>query len=125
MLTVPPSLSFGVGWVLFLLLSFFIRDVSKHHQEGRVSFARLSFNLSRFARHLRQNHPKGPWHVGDHDRIIAHLAAYPLALGKPYDNKAIKLLLHAQDVVDIETAAVPHYHCLIDGRPVVLRCHRA
>lgn len=143
MFNVPSSLSFGVGWALFLLLSFFVREASKHRLDGRLAFAKLSFTLRRAARHLRQNYGKDDkhptWHHGDHDRIIAHLVAYPLAFifspfsstslsdnddkidndelqsrmkSKATNDELLHLLLHHDDVRDIYDAPMPYLKCM-------------
>lgn len=110
-LTLPASLAFGIGWALFLLLSFFISQASKHHHEGRAALAKLSFVLRRGARHLRQNYPKQTWHQGDHDRIIALLVAYPLAFCNR-NHPGLSYLLHQNDIDDIQKSPVPYYHCM-------------
>lgn len=79
-LSVSKSVTHGVGWGLFALLSFFIADSAKRFFKGQKIFFEIRALLSRLVRNLCQLYPEGTWHPGDHDRIIAHIAAFPIAL---------------------------------------------
>lgn len=79
-LSVSKSVTYGVGSSLFALLAFFIADSEKRYFNGQHTLHLIAADLVRLVRHLRQGYPEGMWHPGDHDRIVGHLVAYPIAL---------------------------------------------
>lgn len=114
-LSVSPSVSYGVGWALFVLLGFFIREASARYHEAQVTIHHLGGKLRLLLRTIRQNYPRGTWHRGDYERIVAHIAAYPIVLKMVLRNEreAAQLtpFLDERDVNDIVNAPNMHVHC--------------
>lgn len=114
-LSVSPSITYGVGWALFVLLGFFITESSKRFFEAQKSIGNIGAQLQRVVRCLRQGYPKGSFHQGDYDRIIAHLIALPIALKmmlrSERDASQLKHVLHSDDVADTIRSSGMHTHC--------------
>lgn len=105
----------GIGWALFVLLGLYIREANKRYFKAQVSIQRACASLKRVVRVVRQCYPAGMWHADDHDRIMAHLVAYPVALKMTLRRERsadqLKPLLHPNDVIDAVSADLVHLHC--------------
>lgn len=114
-LNVPSSVSSGVGWALFVLLGFFIREASKRYRDAQVMLSKSGSHLCQIARAIRQAYPPGLWHHGDLERIGAHLVAAPIALKMVLrgerDREQLKHILHPDDVTDLINTAPMYLHC--------------
>ncbi|KAI0558539.1 Bestrophin/UPF0187 [Gracilaria domingensis] len=115
-LSVSSSVSYGVGWALFVLLGFFIREASNRYFEAQVHWTYIGGNLRQTARQFRQNYPQGTWHDGDISRIAAHLIAYPIALKMALrgerERAQLEGILHDNDLDDVLDADMMHCHCM-------------
>lgn len=115
-LSVSSSISYGVGWALFVLLGFFIREASNRYWDAQVNWSIIGAILRQIARHIRQTYPQGTWHEGDIDRIIAHLVAYPIALKMMLrgEREAMQFdgILHKEDIDDVLNSDSFHTHCM-------------
>lgn len=113
---VSSSVTFGIGWALFVLLGFYIREASSRYIQAQTSVHRTGGMLCRMVRVVRQVFPLNTWHEGDRDRIIAHLLAYPLALKMSLrgerDVELLKVVLHERDAEDVVSAKSMHFHCM-------------
>lgn len=111
------SILSSVGWALFILLAFFISEASARYQEPLQAWNKLSHHLQQLVRQLAQVYPPGTWHPGDTDRILAHLAVYPIALKMHLrgekDSDFLSLFLHEHDVQDVLNSPLGmHIHCM-------------
>lgn len=115
-LNVSPTVVNGVGWALFVLLSLYIREASQRYEAAQAAIQRASAALKRVVRVVRQVYPRGTWHEGDIDRILAHLVAYPIALKmtlrRERDSEQLLPLLHTDDVSEIIRADLVHLQCM-------------
>lgn len=113
---VSPSVTYSVGWALFVVFSLFIRAASIRYREGQLSVQNCGNGLRTVLRIIYQSYPYGTWHDGDMDRIAAHAIAYPIALKmslrRERDPEQLRPLLHTDDVMDVITADSMHHHCL-------------
>lgn len=114
-LNVSSTVAYGVGWALFVLLSLYIREASQRYEGAQIAVQRACAALKRVVRVVRQGYPRGTWHAGDHDRILAHLVAQPVALKmtlrRERDSSQLLPLLHRTDVDDVLAADVVHLQC--------------
>lgn len=114
-LNVSSSVSYGVGWALFVLLGFFIREASGRFQEAHLSIATVGLHLANLLRQIRQAYPAGTWHDGDLDRIVAHLVAFPIALKMALrgerEAEQLDMILTPEDLEDVLEADSMHLHC--------------
>lgn len=114
-LSMSPSISYSLGWALFVLLAFFIREALIRYHEGQVSILTIGFELRSLQRAILQGYPSGTWHDGDYDRIFAHLFSYPIALKMflrgERDSKQLSLFLHPKDIEDLLKSEYMHIHC--------------
>lgn len=114
-INVPSSITFTLGWALFVLLGFFIREASNRYQEGQYAIHSAGCFLRQVIRILQQLYPAGTWHEGDMDRVVAHIVAYPIALKMTLrserERAQLDQLLHEDDVTDVLNANVMHIHC--------------
>eukprot|EP00737_Agarophyton_chilense_P002425 gb/GEZJ01002761.1/.p1 GENE.gb/GEZJ01002761.1/~~gb/GEZJ01002761.1/.p1 ORF type:complete len:1440 (-),score=182.28 gb/GEZJ01002761.1/:2957-7276(-) len=115
-LSVSSSVSYGVGWALFVLLGFFIREASNRYWEAQLDWVKVGGLLRQLARQVRQNYPPGTWHEGDISRIASHLIAYPIALKMTLrderERKQLEGILHEKDIDDVIKADLMHNHCM-------------
>lgn len=115
-LNVSPTVSLGVGWALFVLLGFYVREASSRYYDAQCALHRTGVVLRRVVRAVRQCYPAGTWHVGDRERILAHLVAYPIALKMSLraerDPSALQVILHEKDADDVVRSDCMHAHCL-------------
>lgn len=114
-LNVSSSVWYGVGWALFVLLGFFIRESSNRCRHSQLMFLSVGNRLQEIVRHLRQIYPLGTWHPGDRERIMSHLVAYPIALKMSLRNEReasqLHHILHPDDLNDVLNADSMHLHC--------------
>lgn len=114
-LNVTSSVSYYVGWALFILLGFFIRESSTRFRDSQVLLFDIDVRLRQVIRSLRQAYPPNSWHPGDLDRIAAHLVAYPIALKMHLrderDASQLRPILHSADLTDVINADLMHIHC--------------
>lgn len=115
-LVISSSISYGVGWALFVLLGFFIREASNRYWEAQVDWVLMAGHLREIICHLRQGYPERTWHNGDLGRIAAHVIAYPIVLKMSIrgerEHKQLRGILHNSDIRDILTAFSMHRYCL-------------
>lgn len=118
-INVPSSLNFGVGWALFFLLSFLLRQSVNRHRSAYLLLHRIGTTTRRLVRTIRQNYDRGSWHDGDHERMFSHLIAYPIALKMSLrkehlkrDPKQLDYLLGGDDLKDVLASDVMHLHCM-------------
>lgn len=104
-LNVPSSVTYGVGWALFVLLAFFIREATNRYRSACGAIHLLETKIKYFLRDIIYNYPEGTWHPGDIDRIARHLVAYPIALKMAIRNECeqeqLSPILHPADVDDV------------------------
>lgn len=114
-INVSSSISYGVGWALFVLLGFFIREASARYNEAQTSLEKVSGLLRQTLRKIRLLYPVNAWHSGDLDRMAAHLVAYPIALKmtlrKEREREQLESILHPDDLSDVLSADLMHAHC--------------
>lgn len=115
-LVISGSIIYAVGWALFVLLGFFIREASNRYWEALLQWHNLSAYLYQIVRHLKQIYPPGTWHTGDLERIISHLVAYPICLkmhlrGERHRDQ-LEMILDEKDVDDVVSADFMHLHCM-------------
>lgn len=113
---VPSSVVHGVGWALFILLGFFVREAAARHREAAIALDKIAGLIPQTVRQLRQAYHRVKWHEGDRDRIVGHLVAYPIALKMELrgEREAAQLdgVLSDEDVGDVVAADVMHLHCM-------------
>lgn len=115
-LNVSSSVSYGVGWALFVLLGLYIREASNRYVEAQFTIHRTCSHLKRVVRVIRQAYPSGTWHIGDHDRLFAHLVSYLIGLKMTLrgerDADQLHSILHPNDAQDAVRADAIHLHCM-------------
>ncbi|CAN8065431.1 unnamed protein product [Agarophyton chilense] len=115
-LSVSSSVSYGVGWALFVLLGFFIREASNRYFDAQLNWSSLGANLRQITRHIRQAYPSGTWHRADVERLVAHLVACPIALKMTLrgEKEAAQVadILHKSDIEQMLEADSMHVHCM-------------
>lgn len=115
-LSVASSLLSGVGWALFVLLGFYIREASRRYMSAAFSWNVMCTHLAIALRHIIQIHSTCFWHPGDLDRIVAHLIACPIvvkmALRGERDPSQLQPILDPADLDDVMSAESMHAHCL-------------
>lgn len=115
-LKVSSSIAFGVGWALFVLLGFFMKEASHRYTTSLFNLHNIETYLIMLVRQISQMCPQAYWHVGDVQRIAAHLTAYPIALKmtlrEEKDPKQLSSILHPEDLKDLMSAQSMHGHCL-------------
>lgn len=113
--SVSSSVCYGVGWALFVLLGFFIREAASRFFEAQVAITRVGLHFRQLVRTIRHVYPSGTWHENDHDRIAAHMIAYPItlkmSLREEREAAQIDSILHPDDVRDVLSAESMHIHC--------------
>ena len=138
-LVIPGSIIYAVGWALFILLGFFIREASNRYWEAILHWHNLSAYLYQTVRHFKQIYPPGTWHPGDLERIVSHLVAYPICLKMHLrgerERKQLDMILDEKDADDVVSAASMHLYCMQvvrayssaaeDDAPVAFRCVNA
>lgn len=114
-INIPSSVTYSLGWALFVLLGFFIREASARYQEGQHAIHTAAAHLRQVVRILKQLYPPNTWHPNDLDRIVAHLVAYPIALKMTLRSERERCqldpILHPHDVTDVLAADALHLHC--------------
>lgn len=115
-LVLSPSVVYAVGWALFILLGFQIREASGRYRDALLCWGRVAAMLKMVLRHMVQGYPRGVWHDGDHDRILAFLVAYPIALKMQLRDERERLqlesILHPSDVEDVIAAPNMAAYCI-------------
>lgn len=115
-LIVSSSVSNGIGWALFILLGFFIREASNRYWQAYLHWTNMTAYLRQIVRHMRQSIPPGTWHHGDHDRVTAHLMAYPISLKMTLRGEREREQLHdildKQDLDELLNSQEMHIHCM-------------
>lgn len=110
-----PTVVLSIGWALFVLLGFFIREAANRYREALLYWGTIGVLLKQVIRQLVQAYPEGTWHPGDHDRIVAHLIAYPIALKMTLrderDHNQLEKILDTSDIDDILASASMHQRC--------------
>lgn len=112
------SVLFSVGWGLFVLLAFFLRESTKSYVSSRNSFVEIRTRLCQLIRLFRLEFPEGFWHPGDLDRIAAHLVAFPIVLKMmlrderdPSHRSQLEPILCDEDINDILSEKFMYMHC--------------
>lgn len=68
----------NVGFALFLILAFRAADGVNRYEEGAQSIFDIRLNLISYAQEVVQAFSDGRMHVGDKERVVAHLVEIPL-----------------------------------------------
>lgn len=68
----------NVGFALFLILAFRASDGVKRYEEGAQSIFDIRLNLLSYAQEIVQAFDDGRMHIGDKERVVAHLVEIPL-----------------------------------------------
>lgn len=100
-----------------MLLGFYVQAAfSRYMSAGRVWTHDLRFACSSLAAQFMSLFPEGALHEGDHQRVIAHVAALPLVLKHELlhsrDTRELKGLLSSEDVLRIQCAESMTNYCL-------------
>lgn len=115
-LVVSSSVSNGIGWALFVLLGFFIREASNRYWQAHLHWTNMTAYLRQIVRHMRQSTYPTTWHHGDHDRIAAHLIAYPIALKMTLrgerEPQQLQDILDKRDLDELLNTQEMHIHCM-------------
>lgn len=111
----PPLVTSAAGTSLFILLAFIVSDATSRYRAALEHLHQLHVALRHLLRKLHLSYPRNTWHNFDHERILAHIAAIPIALAlhlrKLRASPPLEPLLHADDISDILKAPAPHLHC--------------
>lgn len=113
---IPPSLvPTAAGTSLFILLAFLVADTTSRHRTAIENLHQLCVTLQHLSRKLHISYPQGTWHSFDRSRVLAHIAAFPIALAlhlrKVRSPEPLRPLLHPTDIEAILNAPSPHLHC--------------
>lgn len=115
-LNVSSTVASGVGWALFVLLGFYIREASNRYVDAQFAISRVGVALRRAAVMVRQAYERNVWHDGDMDRMLAHMVAYPIALKMALrgekEPEQLYPILDRRDADDVVAADPPHLHCI-------------
>lgn len=125
-LNVPSSVVYGVGWALFVLLGFYIRDSTHRNHTATSAILRAAHHTRYLANNILYSCPPGSWHPGDVDRLIRHLVAYPIALKMQLrgdrSREQLDCVLHPKDTDDVLAAKAMHVQCSRLIRAYTLTC---
>ncbi|CAN8065343.1 unnamed protein product [Agarophyton chilense] len=115
-LSVSSFLVSAVGWALFTLLGFLVKEAAARRREAQDAWVAVETYTRQIARQLVQIFPAGTWHDGDRERMEALLASYPLALalllgGMKNVEQGMKGLLCTKDFAEIRADSEPHLAC--------------
>lgn len=126
-LNVPDSVSYAVGWALFVLIGFFIREASARYRQGQTTISSAGSLICQLLRTIRQAYAPGAWHDGDIERIAGHLAAIPIvvkmAVRGEKEPELLDHLLHSDDIADVMAGGPPHAHCVRVVRAYLCAMH--
>lgn len=105
------SVVMAASFSLFVLLSFAVREVTARHREATAALFSTAHSLRHLVRKLVLHYPPSNWHTGDRSRIVAHIAAFAIAVGETVQSrrnpKAYENLVHPDDAIDFVNASVP------------------
>lgn len=115
-ISVPSSVTSGVGWCLFVLLGFYVNKATRRYQDAARLIYQVGHAVRYNARTLLHACKPGTWHTGDLDRIIRHFIAYPIALKMTIrgerEREQLDFILHPRDVDNVLAAESMHSHCM-------------
>lgn len=115
-ISISSSIIKAVGWAVFALLGFYVKEASSRYRQAQESWNTMSHLLRQVARQFIQIFPKGTWHNDDRSRIIAHLVSYPIALKmyvrKERERAQLSGILTADDLEEVLAARSMPGHCL-------------
>lgn len=101
----------------FTLLSFFVKAAfSRYNNAGSIWGDELRASCHALAMQWTTLFPEGTWHRGDHERVLSHIAALPLALKADLrgirDLREVKGLLSQRDLGRLQVASGMAEHCV-------------
>lgn len=113
---IPSSVAHAIGWALFVLLGFFVREAAQRHREASIALGKTSDLLYQLIRQLKHAYHDTYWPTNDRERITAHLVAYPIALKMELrgekNTEQFHNILCEDDIQQVSEAPAMHIHCL-------------
>ncbi|CAN8064519.1 unnamed protein product [Agarophyton chilense] len=116
-LSLDKPVSTYVSFAAFLLLGFYVNAAFTRYKEaGNVWASMLHSSCRSLAVHFLTLFESGSIHKGDHDRVIAHIAAIPLILKSELrnsrDTREVKGLLSREDLARVHCAESMSRYCV-------------
>lgn len=115
-LVAPSGVVHALGWGLFVLLAFYVSLGASRYERGATCIISLKAVALPLARCIHIAYRRGKWHDGDYDRLVAHLAAFPICvkmhLCGERDEDQLKPLLSDDDIKEIFAIKLPFMRCL-------------
>lgn len=124
------SVAAALSFVTFVMLGLYLDDAfARYNAAANVWLEGLQNGCHTLVSQFLLLTPRDSIHVGDHDRIVGHIAAIPLLLKREVrdsrDVREVKGLVSLPDLARIECAPSPSEHCLDVLRSYVfsVQCH--
>lgn len=115
-LVAPPGVVHALGWGLFVLLAFYVSLGASRYETGFTSIIALKAVALPLARCIRLAYRRGKWHDGDYNRLVAHLAAFPICVKMQIcgesDEGQLRPLLADEDIKKILEMSPKFLRCL-------------
>lgn len=110
-ISLSSSVVMAASFSLFVLLSFAVREGTARYREAISALYSTTQSLRQLVRKVVLHFPPSNWHAADRSRIIAHLAAFIIAVGESVqdrrDTSVYESLVHPDDAADFVNATVP------------------
>lgn len=110
-ISLSSAIVMAASFSLFVLLSFAVREGTSRYREATTVLFSTMQALRQLVRKVILHYPLNNWHASDRPRIIAHIAAFIVAVGESVqlrrDPSAYEPLVHPDDAADFVNATVP------------------
>lgn len=106
----------NIGFALFMILAFRASDAINRYQDGCAVVYDIDVKLRTIAAELLQSFPDGAYHVGDKERLLAHIVQIPLCfrdmlLGPDHTSgESVETLLSDEDLKLYQNSESPMDH---------------
>jgi len=103
-----PTTHSYVGFALFLLLGFRVNESHQRYLDGLKIWNVIEGNVSTLAKYILQAFPPGTFHVGDRERMLGWLVAFPVALKRELRDERdlceLKNVMAPEDLAELQNA---------------------
>jgi len=104
----PPDYTDFLDQLLFLLLGFRVNESHQRYLDGLKIWNVIEGNVSTLAKYILQAFPPGTFHVGDRERMLGWLVAFPVALKRELRDERdlceLKNVMAPEDLAELQNA---------------------